>query len=92
MKPDHPGHHGDHAGHGDHGDPTEMVRAMREKWLWTNLTIISLGVWLISTPFTFGQASRAMVWSDVLSGGLLVFLPRQQNLWVASGSGRSPRA
>ncbi len=72
MKPDHAGH-GDHTGHGDHEGPTEMVRAMRAKWLWTNFTVISLGVWLISTPFTFGQASRAMAWSDVLSGGLLVF-------------------
>ena len=60
----------DHAGHQDH---SEMTRKMRAKWLWTNFTIISLGVWLISSPFTFGYTSRAMMWSDVVSGVLLVF-------------------
>lgn len=60
---------GDHTEHEDH---TGMVRQMRGKWLWTNFAVISLGVWLISSPFTFGYAGRAMIWSDVLSGALLI--------------------
>ncbi|MEO8043864.1 MAG: vitamin K epoxide reductase family protein [Spartobacteria bacterium] len=56
-----------------HEDQTAMVRQMREKWLWTNFAVISLGVWLISSPFTFGYASRGMIWSDVMSGVLLIF-------------------
>ncbi len=59
--------------HGKGGDHTEMVRDMRAKWLWTNFTVISLGVWLITSPFTFGYTSERMIWSDVISGALLVF-------------------
>ena len=54
------------------GDHTEMTRRMREKWLWTNAAIALLGLWLISSPFTFGYQRFAMRWSDVISGALLV--------------------
>ena len=36
------------------GSHEEMVRQMRAPWLWTNFTIIALGLWLASSPFTFG--------------------------------------
>jgi hypothetical protein len=55
------------------GDHLEMTRQMREKWLWTNFTVISLGVWLITSPFTFGYTSERMTWNDYLSGALLAF-------------------
>lgn len=60
-------HHGEMSG----GSHLEMVRQMREKWLWTNFTVISLGLWLITSPFTFGYASTAMTRSDMVSGTLL---------------------
>jgi hypothetical protein len=53
------------------GDHLEMTRQMREKWLWTNFTVISLGLWLITSPFTFGYSSGRMAWNDVISGVLL---------------------
>ena len=53
------------------GGHLEMTREMREKWLWTNATVALLGVWLISSPFTFGYARPALMWSDVMSGVLL---------------------
>lgn len=53
------------------GGHVEMIRKMREKWLWTNATVALLGVWLISSPFTFGYTRPALVWSDVISGTLL---------------------
>jgi hypothetical protein len=59
-----------------------MVREMRAPWLWTNATIIALGLWLISSPWTFGYQSAAMTWSDTVSGALLStlaaasFIPR----------------
>lgn len=52
-------------------DHLEMVRQMREKWLWTNVTVMMLGLWLVTSPFTFAYASGAMRWSDVASGALL---------------------
>ena len=78
-------------------DHNEMIRQMREKWLWTNFTVMALGVWLISSPFTFGYQSAAMTWSDVASGLLLVLLggyslkPTPRNdfwgRWLACGVG-----
>lgn len=62
-------HHDDKTSGGDH---LEMTRQMREKWLWTNFTVMSLGAWLITSPFTFGYTSRAMTWNDIVSGALLV--------------------
>ena len=70
----------EHSGHADPmhqtdeqmgGNHLEMIRQMREKWLWTNFTLIGLGFWLITSPFTFGYSSAAMTWSDVTSGTLM---------------------
>ena len=66
---EHGGGHADTAG----GDHREMTRQMREKWLWTNFTVIGLGLWLVSSPFTFDYASARMTWNDVISGSLLAF-------------------
>ena len=54
------------------GGHLEMTRQMREKWLWTNFTVMSLGLWLVSSPFTFGYSSARMTWNDVVSGLLLM--------------------
>ncbi|HEX6212693.1 MAG TPA: vitamin K epoxide reductase family protein [Methylomirabilota bacterium] len=66
----------------DHQDHDRMFREMRGPWLWTNATVIMLGLWLITSPFTFGYQSRALAWSDATSGALLAlfaalaFVPR----------------
>jgi hypothetical protein len=49
----------------------EHTRELRRPWLWTNATLIMLGLWLLSSPFTFGYAGSALCWSDVASGMLL---------------------
>jgi hypothetical protein len=53
-------------------DHDAMLREMRAPWLWTNATVMLLGLWLISAPATFGYRSVAMTWSDVVSGALLL--------------------
>jgi hypothetical protein len=59
-----------------------MLREMRRPWLWTNATVMLVGLWLATSPATFGYQSAAMTWSDVISGiGLfafagLAFIPR----------------
>lgn len=66
----------------EHADHDKMLREMRAPWLWTNATVIMLGLWLITSPLTFGYEGRAMIWSDIISGLLLVvfaglaFVPR----------------
>lgn len=71
MAADHQRQTGGAEGAMEHGDHLEMTRQMREKWLWTNFTIMLLGLWLITSPFTFGYTSAAMRWSDIMSGALL---------------------
>lgn len=59
----------------------ETVRIDYEDWyesthhenLWAHFLNIGLGFWLLTAPFTLGYASRALVWSDMISGALVVF-------------------
>lgn len=39
---------------------------------WTSLVNVLLGFWLISAPYTFGYQSRAMLYSDWISGLLII--------------------
>src|SRR5436190_426789 len=55
-------------------DHIRMLRDMRAPWLWTNASVVLLGLWLVSSPWTFGYRSPAMTWSDVVSGVLLIVL------------------
>lgn len=61
------------SGHEEHGDMTDMTRDMRRPWLWTNSLLIMLGLWLISSPLSFGYESPQMFWNDIISGTLLAF-------------------
>jgi hypothetical protein len=35
---------------------------------WVQAPIAALSLWLVASPFTFGYAKRALMWSDVVSG------------------------
>jgi hypothetical protein len=41
---------------------------------WVQAPIMALALWLVVSPFTLGYSSRALVWSDVLSGLLALVL------------------
>lgn len=92
---DMPGHRGEnehaHEGTSDPGSAHASDQAMEHgsghadmirKWMWRDFVNITLGVWLIASPFTLGYGERAMFWSDLLSGvaivvlGTLVIFPR----------------
>jgi hypothetical protein len=49
---------------------------MLRRWIWRDFANITLGVWLLSSPFTLGYTDRPLVWSDLVSGGLIVVLAR----------------
>ena len=82
MKPQQPQHHpahgpdpgAEHAGHGDHTEHGHV--AMLRQWMWRDFVNITLGVWLISSPFTMGYDARepAMMWNDLLCGAAVVVL------------------
>jgi hypothetical protein len=63
-------------------DHVQMLRDMRAPWLWTNTAVMLLGLWLVTSPWTFGYRSTAMTWNDAASGVLLLglaaaaFVPR----------------
>ncbi len=47
-------------------------RKMHQKTLWAHFINISLGFWLISSPATLGYQSQALIYSDIISGILLI--------------------
>jgi uncharacterized membrane protein len=53
-------------------DQKQMIIAHHEKLIWTHLTNVLLGVFLIMAPFTFGYKSSQMIYSDIISGVLLI--------------------
>ena len=66
---------GERAAAGTHAqDHDPMLREMRAPWLWTNATVMLLGLWLVSAPATFAYRSAAMTWSDLASGLALIVL------------------
>lgn len=71
LEPERPGE--PRGGEEHAADHVKMLRDMRSLWLWTNATVMMLGLWLVSSPFTFSYTKPAMIWSDVASGVLLVF-------------------
>ena len=64
----------EHAPHGGPDEPGVMMLEHPTKERWPQYPIIILGLWLISSPFTFGYQSVAMMWSDIVSGVLLIGL------------------
>ena len=51
----------------------EMLRKHHQQTLWAPLTVMSLGVWLLSSPFTFGYSEQTqMVVSDVITALVLI--------------------
>jgi hypothetical protein len=49
-----------------------MLLENHKKFLWTYYTNLLLGVWLLTSPVTFGYQSIGMTWSDIASGGLVL--------------------
>lgn len=56
---------------------------------WIYYCSLILGFWLIASPPTFGYTVPAMIWSDVLSGLIAIFLSyfalKPYNLWAQWG-------
>ena len=61
----------------------EMVAMSR----WSQIPLLVLGLWLIVSPFSLGYRSVPMIWSDVISGILVMALAviafRTQRVWAA---------
>lgn len=76
-------HHEEAHGDGEHQhgemqmspEHREQMRDQHhQQTLWVPLTVLALGAWLLSSPFTFGYAHGALMWSDTISGLVLMLL------------------
>jgi len=59
------------------GDDPAMIPSsmpMGERARWTYAANIALGLWLVSSPVTFGYQYPSLLWSDVASGFLVMVL------------------
>ncbi|MEA1932685.1 MAG: vitamin K epoxide reductase family protein [Euryarchaeota archaeon] len=55
-------------------EPGEMMRDHPLKETWIQYGVISLGIWLVFSPMSFGYESVWLTWSDVVSGLVLIAL------------------
>ncbi len=66
------GGHGSMA-HGMGGmSAADHYETMWRESLWASFVNLILGAWLVTSPFTFGYESAALVWSDIISGSLII--------------------
>ena len=55
-------------------DAGKMMGQMVAMARWSQIPLLVLGAWLIASPFTLGYQSTGLVWSDVISGILVIAL------------------
>ncbi|GBE18668.1 UDP-glucose 4-epimerase [archaeon BMS3Abin16] len=55
-------------------DTAAMMGQMVGMARWTQIPIFILGLWLIVTSFTFTYSNAALMWSDIISGFLLMVI------------------
>ncbi len=53
-------------------DHKQMMEDEHQKMLWVHMVNVVFGVWLVTSPVTFGYQDAGMIWSDIISGALLV--------------------
>ena len=58
--------HHHRVGEGEQHDPARMIRRTRRPWLWTNFLNIALGIWLMTSPFTFGYLNPDLAGDSIL--------------------------
>jgi nucleoside-diphosphate-sugar epimerase/uncharacterized membrane protein len=64
----------------------EAFRAAHRQALWAPFFNISLGLWLLATPWIIDLRSTAMIWSDMVSGLLVVLFASLSLSWRLSWS------
>ena len=55
-------------------DTSTMMANMVSMARWSQIPLLVLGAWLISSPFIMGYETPGLVWSDVISGVLVMVL------------------
>jgi hypothetical protein len=75
----------------DEQEPGDMMLMHPVEETWIQYGVISLGIWLIFSPMTFGYGSTLLSWSDIAAGTLLVVLSTitiaRDNPWASYANG-----
>lgn len=50
----------------------KIYKAHHERFMWTRFGLVILGIWLLTSPETFGYLHRGLAMSDFIAGSLLV--------------------
>jgi hypothetical protein len=65
----------------------KMMGEMIPMERWSQVPLLALGLWLIFSPFTAGYSSAPLIWSDIISGTLVMALAtvvlRTRRSWAA---------
>ncbi len=61
-----------HTGDAETQEPGAMMAEHHEMSRWVHPILIMLGAWLLASPVTLGYRDPAMMWSDGLSGALVM--------------------
>lgn len=79
--------HGGMTSHETSREPGAMMGEHHQLSLWVHPILMMLGAWLITSPVTFGYRSGAMMWSDVVSGALVIIFAvlslRRRGAWAS---------
>ncbi|UPM44874.1 vitamin K epoxide reductase family protein [Halocatena salina] len=79
--------HQDDSSDGGMQEPGEMMLNHPLKEPWIQYGVISLGLWLLFSPFTLGYESTLLSWSDVITGFVLIGLSTvtlvRENPWAS---------
>jgi hypothetical protein len=79
--------HQDDSSDGEMQEPGEMMLNHPLKESWIQYGVISLGLWLVFSPFTLGYESTLLSWSDVITGFVLIGLSTvtlvRENPWAS---------
>ena len=79
--------HQDEESNGEMQEPGEMMLNHPLKEPWIQYGVISLGLWLLFSPFTLGYESTLLSWSDILTGLVLIGLSTltvvRENPWAS---------
>lgn len=67
-----------------------IEQRFHQKYFWTRFAMVFLGIWMLTSPETFGYQSQALSISDWVSGLLLIFfgfvsMSFKHRLWIWGG-------
>lgn len=55
-------------------DPGAMMAQAPGMYRWTQIAVVTLGLWLISSPLVYEYGAPALLWNDVITGLVMILI------------------